>query len=341
MAATAILRLDGPMQAWSRSPRTHGGQGRRPTDDHPTKTGVIGLVANILGRDRTDDIGDLTSLVFAVRADRPGTPAVDYHVVGGGDMPVLPGTILTEPGWVTKASKAPAAPTRFEDLGTIYAAPRDVKTNRDGVLSSGNNRATAPGTDEYLADAAFTVALTGDDTVVKAIAAAAQAPARIPHLGRVSYQPTADLFVTVTAHDDPVDALRDAPLAARPAAGPFTVWSQTLQGQVVQDQPVSYTTRQAVARREGITTVNPAPDQSGASSPHPTDTEWSYGFGRLGGGQSLLADIPDSPPEQDAPDMFAPPTQVGTSTGLPSQSTQPNDPPRDLGVPDMFTPEHP
>ncbi|MEV5574468.1 type I-E CRISPR-associated protein Cas5/CasD [Spirillospora sp. NPDC052269] len=83
-----LLRLAGPLQAWGASARF----ARRTTEPVPTKSGVIGLLAAALGRDRTDDITDLADLRFGVRTDQPGTLVRDYqvavHFETGKSMPV-------------------------------------------------------------------------------------------------------------------------------------------------------------------------------------------------------------------------------------------------------------
>ncbi len=74
---TLLLRLDGPMQAWSIAAFAD-----RPTLPFPTKSGIVGLIANAMGRTRHDDIADLAALEIAVRADDPGQPANDFQVAG-------------------------------------------------------------------------------------------------------------------------------------------------------------------------------------------------------------------------------------------------------------------
>ncbi|MFC4906895.1 type I-E CRISPR-associated protein Cas5/CasD [Actinomadura gamaensis] len=71
-----MLRLAGPLQSWGATARF----ARRTTEPFPTKSGVIGLLAAALGRDRTDDITDLAALRFGVRTDQPGTVLRDYQV---------------------------------------------------------------------------------------------------------------------------------------------------------------------------------------------------------------------------------------------------------------------
>ncbi len=83
------LRLAGPLQSWGASSRFAL---RRTTETAPTKSGVIGLLAAALGRDRSADLSDLAALRFAVRIDQPGTRLRDFqtahHADTGKAMPV-------------------------------------------------------------------------------------------------------------------------------------------------------------------------------------------------------------------------------------------------------------
>lgn len=76
---TLLLRLQGPMQSWgTRSRFDH-----RDTWPYPTKSGVLGLLAAALGRDREADISDLAALRLGVRVDRRGVLRVDYQTAQG------------------------------------------------------------------------------------------------------------------------------------------------------------------------------------------------------------------------------------------------------------------
>lgn len=65
---------------------------RRTTETAPTKSGVTGLLAAALGRDRSADLSDLAALRFAVRIDQPGTRLRDFQTAHHADtdkaMPV-------------------------------------------------------------------------------------------------------------------------------------------------------------------------------------------------------------------------------------------------------------
>jgi CRISPR system Cascade subunit CasD len=76
---TLLLRLQGPLQSWgTRSRFDH-----RDTWPYPTKSGVVGLLAAALGRDRREDISDLAALRMGVRVDRKGVLRVDYQTAQG------------------------------------------------------------------------------------------------------------------------------------------------------------------------------------------------------------------------------------------------------------------
>lgn len=63
------------MQSWgTRSRFDH-----RDTWPYPTKSGVVGLLAAALGRDRKEAVSDLAALRMGVRVDRKGVLKVDYQ----------------------------------------------------------------------------------------------------------------------------------------------------------------------------------------------------------------------------------------------------------------------
>lgn len=82
--AVLLLRLAAPLQSWGCESRYK----TRKTRREPTKSGVIGLLASALGRDRDADISDLIALKFGVRVDQPGKVLRDYHTVAKWDKKV-------------------------------------------------------------------------------------------------------------------------------------------------------------------------------------------------------------------------------------------------------------
>ncbi|MDG4827690.1 type I-E CRISPR-associated protein Cas5/CasD [Solwaraspora sp. WMMD1047] len=154
----------------------------RDTRAYPTRSALIGLIASALGRRREEPISDLTALAFTIRVDRAGAVLRDFHTVGGG---------LARDQTVPTAEGSRRGPGQ----GTIVSHRY------------------------YLTDAAFTVAMTGPQPLVDAIANALDRPAWAPYLGRRSCPAEAPLLLQVTP-GDPVHALyQSVPMARPPVTG--------------------------------------------------------------------------------------------------------------------------
>ncbi|MFD7878292.1 type I-E CRISPR-associated protein Cas5/CasD [Streptomyces sp. NPDC059766] len=199
-----LIRLAGPLQSWGLTGRFT----RRDTHSRPTKSGVIGLCAAALGRDREEPLGELSEVLFGVRADRPGTPLRDYHTVGGGTYPLRPRDLLTDHQRADKATLQPVPegtePTPFgrSELAAWYGSPKYVTADpSSGALVSGEVRRHALITERwYLADAAFLVGLEHPDrTLLEQIAHALEHPKRLLWLGRKACPPTGDIALGVVA----------------------------------------------------------------------------------------------------------------------------------------------
>ena len=76
---TLLLLLEGPLQAWGVGPRLDF----RDTAPLPTKSGVVGLLANALGRRREDSVEDLARLRMGVAVLRQGRLLVDLQTAKG------------------------------------------------------------------------------------------------------------------------------------------------------------------------------------------------------------------------------------------------------------------
>ncbi|MFF0094648.1 type I-E CRISPR-associated protein Cas5/CasD [Streptomyces canus] len=152
----------------------------RDTAPFPTRSGVIGMLAAALGRRRGESLDDLARLSITVRTDRPGVLLRDLHTVGGG-LPAK-ATVTTAEG-----------KKRSGDTGTLL-------THRS-----------------YIADAAFTLALTAEDTsLLSCTATALASPNWPPYLGRRSCPPEGPLLL---GHfDDTLHHLVHLPIASPPPA---------------------------------------------------------------------------------------------------------------------------
>ncbi|CAM5370648.1 hypothetical protein SCALM49S_05746 [Streptomyces californicus] len=64
-----LLRLAGPLQSWG----THSKYLWRDTARFPTRSGVVGMLASGLGRERGAALDDLTALSMTVRVTVPAS----------------------------------------------------------------------------------------------------------------------------------------------------------------------------------------------------------------------------------------------------------------------------
>ncbi|MFI7077125.1 type I-E CRISPR-associated protein Cas5/CasD [Micromonospora sp. NPDC049903] len=172
-----LLRLAGPMQSWG----DHSTFSVRDTATVPTRSAMIGMLAAAKGLHRGEPLGDLTTLRFTVRVDRPGTMMDDFHTVGGGLPPDR--TVPTAEG----KRRQPGA-------GTIVSRRF------------------------YLVDAVFIVAVTGPDTIVEHVHEALTMPVWAPYLGRRSC-PAEQPFLLSGPTRDPVAHLEHLPLNRRRPVG--------------------------------------------------------------------------------------------------------------------------
>jgi CRISPR system Cascade subunit CasD len=153
----------------------------RDTTTHPSRSALIGMIAAARGISRNDKeaLQELSPLRFAIRIDRPGVIQRDFHTVGGGHNTNAE-TIMTAEGKRRELSKATLISERY-----------------------------------YLADAAFTIAVTApDQQLLRACAAALTRPAWPTYLGRRACPP--DLPVLLAETDDPLATLTRFPLHATP-----------------------------------------------------------------------------------------------------------------------------
>jgi CRISPR system Cascade subunit CasD len=114
-----LLRLAGPLQSWGSAARFV----RRTTENAPTKSGVLGLLAAAEGRAREADLSDLVALRYGVRIDQPGTRVRDFqtahHFDSGKSMP------LSERFYLADAVFVAAVEGERETVHRMYAAVRE------------------------------------------------------------------------------------------------------------------------------------------------------------------------------------------------------------------------
>jgi len=167
------------MQSWG----SHSRFDVRDTEREPTKSGVLGLVAAALGRDRSEPVVDLAMLRLGVRVDREGVVRYDFQTAKD----------------VIRAS-----------------VPRDkwLRARHKGKTTGTQDTVTSRR--YYLADAAFLVGLEGGRELLGAIEEALKQPRWTLFLGRKGYLPGEPVYF-------PDGGLSEAPLEEALAGEPPVV----------------------------------------------------------------------------------------------------------------------
>jgi CRISPR system Cascade subunit CasD len=222
-----LIQLGGPLQSWGE----HSAFADRDTVAHPTRSGLIGMIASALGIPRADAttaagsrFEQLTRLRFTVRTDRSGSRLIDFHTVGGG----LP-------------------------------QHRTVPTAKGGRRPA--EAATIVSRRHYLSDAVFTVAVTAPDattaTLLTDCAEALAEPHWPLHQGRRSCPPSA-LFLLRSDSRDPVAELLELPLARTAPRGNGDP-GRTVTVYFTADTPFVRTAEAASPAGTAVTTLNDEP----------------------------------------------------------------------------------
>ncbi|SDH01965.1 CRISPR system Cascade subunit CasD [Sinosporangium album] len=194
-----LMQLAGPLQSWGASSRF----ARRSTESAPTKSGVIGLLAAALGRERTDDIADLAALRFGVRVDQRGTPLRDFHTAhhfsGGEAMPV------SERFYLADAVFVAGVEGETDVIDTLHRALRQPR-----FLPYLGRRSCPP-------SRPIDLGVHHDQTLEEALRGEPWHAAPW-HQRRRRAEPRieAELLLEATASDGPTDSLRDQPLSFDP-----------------------------------------------------------------------------------------------------------------------------
>lgn len=190
-----LIRFDAPLMSFGNVVvDQHNG-----TDLFPYRSMLTGLLANALGftRGETDAHTRLQSRIrYAARRDRSGTVIVDYQTVDFD----ADGPMASELGWTTSGA---------------------LELRKGG----GAGEATHIRYRHYLADAVVTVALglepEGEAPTIATIEESLKHPARPLFIGRKCCVPSLPVLITRMDAAAPIDALREAPRAARAMPGPL------------------------------------------------------------------------------------------------------------------------
>src|SRR5260221_506343 len=161
--ACLALLLDGPMQSWGHVSRFE----RRTTALHPTRSGVMGLIAAALGINKHDP-NEVTQIARFVSLNVT-TVSLPRNKLRGDELPIR----------------------RLEDYHTVTGIRRaSGKLDKDATVQTYRH---------YLLDARFGVLLEGSASLLEEIAAALRDPRWGVWLGRKCCLPASPLLITVSS----------------------------------------------------------------------------------------------------------------------------------------------
>src|SRR5260221_3025094 len=161
--ACLALLLDGPMQSWGHVSRFE----RRTTALHPTRSGVMGLIAAALGINKHDP-NEVTQIARFVSLNVT-TVSLPRNKLRGDELPIR----------------------RLEDYHTVTGIRRaSGKLDKDATVQTYRH---------YLLDARFGVLLEGSASLLEEIAAALRDPRLGVWLGRKCGLPASPLLITVSS----------------------------------------------------------------------------------------------------------------------------------------------
>lgn len=176
---TLAFLLDSPLQSWGDSSRFN----RRGTGAHPTKSGVVALLACALGIDKhAPDERERLAPLASLKLTTVLLPRLVYGWRG-------------EPRTAKDGSLQTHRPLRLTDYHTIGGGFDDKRDPlRKPRKAGGGVFDTVQSWRDYLLDSRFAVFLQGDETELKQIATEFQDPAWGLWLGRKSCIPSVPIL---------------------------------------------------------------------------------------------------------------------------------------------------
>ena len=121
MMKTILLKFSGPLQSYGTSSHFQ----TRYTDNYPSKSAVLGLLAACLGyrRDEEEKLRELSTLKFAVRIDQQGGLLKDYHIaITDKEIVEIPQTYVTNRYYLEDALFVVALSGMDELINTLTKA---------------------------------------------------------------------------------------------------------------------------------------------------------------------------------------------------------------------------
>jgi CRISPR system Cascade subunit CasD len=238
-ASTLAFLLDSPLQSWGESSRFN----RRGTGPHPTKSGIVALLACARGIDK--NAKDETELLASLADFRLTTvllPRIEYN---------WRGEARTDKDGKLRSHR----PLRFTDYHTIGGGFDDKREPlRKPRKAGGGVFDTVQTWRDYLLDSRFAIFLQGDSAELEACVADFQNPRWGLWLGRKSCIPSVPILPELYSdlHSAWVSLVTKAGF---PTETPFTSFDRCLEvttpdaaSFILLDQPVSFGKRLFHAR---------------------------------------------------------------------------------------------
>ncbi len=175
--ACLALLLDGPLQSWGHASRFE----RRTTALHPTRSGVLGLIAAAMGIDK--HAPDETAQLVRMANLRFTTVKLDKRDVRSNRLLIQR---LEDYHTVAFTREAGSKPARVAKL---------LARARSSISAEDRGSEIKPTTRHYLLDARFGVLLEGPSSLLERIAAALRNPTWGVWLGRKCCLPASPLLV--------------------------------------------------------------------------------------------------------------------------------------------------
>lgn len=219
---TVLLRLSGPLQSYGTTSRWE----ERATLPRPTKSAVLGLLANALGPGHGPS--RFADLVFSVRCDRPGHLEEDFQTAAWRTLR-LAHRAGRRGGY--HAHQLLVRRPRYPHTAPLAPSPASWKPA---------DRGTVMAIKQYVVDASFLVGLSGcTPQQTNRITTALAQPYGLLYLGRRSCPPSRPILYGTTADGADVWPHR-MPLVPEASTATPQVWRQGLPGPgtyAVPEQP--------------------------------------------------------------------------------------------------------
>jgi len=209
MSSKLILNLEGALQSWGESSKSND-SGYRSSLDHPTKSGVVGILCAALGismKKEHTKVQELSkSLSMDVIVSRKGSLLKDFQSLG----------------------------TNYDTKDAFEKRAVLCKTRDDGTIGSKADCPTKIFTKEYLHNAHFVVVLHTTEERASELLEALNNPKWPVYLGRKCCLPSSPVGVRVTSTEEETNQV----ISTLTGKGEKEVYTEDPEGMPYMDEPL-------------------------------------------------------------------------------------------------------